>query len=286
MSNSDSPRPVFNMSTWNSCFQGAENRKRPRKQRQEFPRVDFASAPWQVMITSGAYKNEMTKEGRNFRRKFRLPASLFDFIVSTVLHRKLFPEYDMNGCSNDAFGRPIASLQVKILVVFRLLGSGGEFASVFDGSKVDEQTARLFFYRFNKLFARALYNTWVHPPSTQKEVDEALSIYKRLGLPGAIGSTDCFHLFWDQCPAQLKVLCRNGRYKRCTLVWSVCNDHHRKLYSITDPFYGCTHDKTISLYDGFVYCLETPKMVTCHKKSGNNQLFHKRTEFSRTINTA
>jgi len=112
MSSSDSPRPIFNGSTWNTCFQAAT--KRPRKQREDFPREDFSQAPWQIMITSGAYKIETTKEGRNFRRKYRVPASVFDFIVETVLHRKLFPEYDTNGCGKDAFGRPIASLHVKI----------------------------------------------------------------------------------------------------------------------------------------------------------------------------
>lgn len=204
------------------------------------------------MITAGTYKIETTKQGRNFRRKYRVPASLFDFIVAKVLQRNLFPEYDSNGCGKDAFSRPIPSLQVKILIVFRLLATGAEFASVYDGSRVDEQTARIFFYRFNDLFACALYRKWVHPPSALNEVQEALAIYKRLGLPGAIGSTDCFHLFWDKCPAQLKVDCRNGRYKRCSLVWSVSNDHHRKIYSITEPFHGCTSDKTISMYDGFL----------------------------------
>ena len=191
-----------NIHSWNAVFQ---TRKRPRKERVEFPREDFARAPWQVMITAGTYKIETTKQGRNFRRKYRVPASLFDFIVAKVLQRNLFPEYDSNGCGKDAFSRPIPSLQVKILIVFRLLATGAEFASVYDGSRVDEQTARIFFYRFNDLFARALYRKWVHPPSALNEVQEALAIYKRLGLPGAIGSTDCFHLFWDKCPAQLKV---------------------------------------------------------------------------------
>jgi hypothetical protein len=235
---------------WDSMFGKAQ--KRPRKERADFPREDFANAPWQLMLDSGDYRIETTKQGRNFRRKFRLPAPLFDFVVATVLHRRFFPEYDAKGSGKDAFGRPIPSLQVKCLVVFRLLGSGCEFAAVYDGSKVDEQTARNFFYRFNRIFAHSLYSIWVHPPSTEQEVNEALAIYKRLGLPGAIGSTDCFHLFWDRCPAQLKVDCRNGRYKRCTMVWSVSNDHHRKIYSITDPFFGCTSDKTIQQYDGFL----------------------------------
>jgi len=249
---SQSPSPFsFNADAWNSVF-GEKKRERERKQRVEFPREDFKNAPWQQMLDSGSYKLKSTKAGRNFRRKFRLPASLFDYVVATVLHLRLFREYDVNGAGQDAFGRPIATLHVKVLCVLRVLGSGCEFAAVFDGSKVDEQTVRLFFLRFIEFFARALYSTWVHPPRTQEELDSTMSIYKRLGLPGAVGSTDCFHLFWDKCPAQLKVDCRNGRYTRCTLVWSVSNDHHRKLYSISEAFCGCVSDKTIQVYDTFL----------------------------------
>ena len=234
---------------WKTMFGGS---KRLRKPRQEFLREDFASAPWQVMLTLGTYKIETTKQGRQFRRKFRVPAPLFDYIVGTLLHRKLFPEYDDAGNGKDAFRRPIPTFQVKVLCVFRVLGSGCEFASVYEGSKIDEHTARVFFHRFNNIFAHSFYKIWVHPPSTEQDLKETMAIYQRLGLPGGIGSTDCFHLFWDKCPAQLKVDCKNGRYKRCTLVWSVSNDHHRWIYSITEPFNGCTSDKTISQYDGFL----------------------------------
>ena len=234
--------------------------KRLRKPREDFPREEFASAPWQRMLDTGEYKLSTAKAGRNFRRKFRVPAPLFDFVVATLLHRKLFREYqNPDGSGTDACGRPIASLHVKVLCVFRLLGSGAEFAAVYDGSRVDEQTARKFFYRFNGIFVGSLYRTWVHPPSTQQEVEEALAIYKRLGLPGGIGSTDCFHLFWDRCPAQLKVDCRNGRYKRCTLVWSASNDPHRKIYAMSDPHHGCVSDMTLQLYDNFLQSVHLKK---------------------------
>jgi len=250
----------INPAAWESIFGSDKtSQKRPRKEREDFPREDYATAPWQLMLTSGAYRMESTKSGRNFRRKFRLSAPLFDYIVATVLHRGFFPEYDCHGSGTDGFRRPIPSLQVKMLCVFRLLGSGGDFTCVFDGSKIDEQTVRKFFYRFNLMFARSLYREWVHPPCTEQDVKETLSIYERLGLPGAIGSTDCFHLFWDRCPAQLKVDCKNGRYKRCTLVWSIANDHHRRIYSITDPFHGCASDKTIQLYDGFLRSVHAKK---------------------------
>ena len=244
----DIPEDIPDLDVFQALFLG----KRPRRPRKELPREDFSTAPWQVMLTSGSYKLPTTRQGRTFRRKFRVPADLLDWSVEGLLHRKLFPEYDAAGAGKDAFGRPIPSLQVKVLCVFRVLGSGCDFAAVYDGSKIEEQAVRKFFFRFNHVFIRSFYHEWVYPPCTQQELKETLSIYERLGLPGAIGSTDCFHLFWDRCPAQLKVDCRNGRYKRCTLVWSLSNDHHRRIYSISDPFNGCTHDKTISQYDGFL----------------------------------
>jgi hypothetical protein len=124
-------KQMFHSDAWNSMFHKSERRE--RKQRAEYPREDFHNAPWQVMLNSGDYRIETTKSGRNFRRKYRLSAPLFDFIVATVLHRRFFPEYDATGSGHDAFSRPIPSLQVKILIVFRLLGSGCEFAAVYDG---------------------------------------------------------------------------------------------------------------------------------------------------------
>ena len=249
---SQHPFVAVDSDAWSSVFDQSKEGKRPRKERVDFPREDFASAPWQVMLSTGTYRLETTKPVRTFRRKFRVPGVLFDYIVQAVLHRRLFREYDMNGSGTDACCRPIPSLQVKILCVLRVLGSGCDFTACYDGSKVDEQTVRKFFHRFNSSFASSFYKEWVHPPCNEKELQETLEIYKRLGLPGGVGSTDCFHLFWDKCPAQLKVDCRNGRYKRCTLVWSVSNDHHRKIYSMSQPFHGCTSDKTISQYDSFL----------------------------------
>ncbi len=146
---------ISNADAWNVLLKFS---KRPRKEREEFPREVFKTSPWQEMIDSGSYKLQTTKQGRNFRRKFRLPASMFDWIVATVLHLKLFPEFRLNGSASDAFGRPVVSLHVKILCVFRVLGSGCDFTAVYDGSKVDAQTARKFFHtRQSEMHASSLH---------------------------------------------------------------------------------------------------------------------------------
>jgi hypothetical protein len=86
----------FSSDAWRSLLDGsAKRQKRPRKTRVDFDRVDFAQSQWQLMVTSGAYKIATTKAGRIFRRTFRVPPELFDFIVEPALHRKWFPVVNM-----------------------------------------------------------------------------------------------------------------------------------------------------------------------------------------------
>ena len=40
-----------------------------------------------------------------------------------------------------------------------------------------------------------------------EEIRKTMGIYERLGLPGAIGSTDCVHIKWERCPVEVTNLC-------------------------------------------------------------------------------
>ena len=58
----------------------------------------------------------------------------------------------------------------------------------------------------------------------RKNVHQSLEKdYRKCGFPGAIGSTDCVHIAWDQVSTQLKVEC-TGKEGFATLTYSVaCN---------------------------------------------------------------
>lgn len=42
---------------------------------------------------------------------------------------------------------------------------------------------------------------WIIYPTNALEAADNLAVYSRLGFPGAIGSVDCTHVYWDRCPA-------------------------------------------------------------------------------------
>ena len=50
--------------------------------------------------------------------------------------------------------------------------------------------------------------------------------YTKLGLPGCVGSMDCTHVHWAQCPKYHKVEC-TGKEGFPTLSFEVVVDHSR-----------------------------------------------------------
>ena len=45
---------------------------------------------------------------------------------------------------------------------------------------------------------------YIFMPQDHAELNFVVGEYEALGLPGCIGSVDCVHIGWDNCPIQMK----------------------------------------------------------------------------------
>ena len=121
------------------------------KRRQPIPKND---APWQRMLDgylkgSNTIGDEESRDGKYFRRRFRVPYSLYVAFIKTILDEGWFPKYGVNGEGPmDCTKTRGASLQVKVLSALRVLGRGCVFDEVFDGSGCGEESIRVFFHSF------------------------------------------------------------------------------------------------------------------------------------------
>ena len=93
-----------------------------------------------------------------------------------------------------------------------------------------------FFHNFCETFVRHFWGKYVKSPE-DRELEEVMSIYSKLGLPGCIGSIDCVHLKWDKCPESLRNDCK-GKEGYPSLVYEVSVDHMRRIRSCTNEFWG------------------------------------------------
>lgn len=132
-------------------------RGRKRRKRDLEPK---SNAPWQRMLDKAEQSNGASDpdsiDGRYFRRRFRVPYSMFKALIQVMLDDNWFPgDFEADGggkCS--VLGIKGASLQVKVLSVFRALGRGVCFDELYDGSGLSEAVTSTFFHRFVAVFVQ------------------------------------------------------------------------------------------------------------------------------------
>ena len=215
------------------------------------------TSSWQSMLDANdvmmnTIDDERSRDGRYFRRRFRMPYSLFKSLVAGMLKERWFPKYGRLGEGPlDAAKNRGASLQVKVLSVLRVLGRGLVFDECHDGSGCSEESIRVFFHSFVAIFSQRLFRLSVKAPSTTEEVKTITGIYQELGMGPAIGSTDCTHIYLGNCPNKFRVPC-TGRSGKPSISYSVTCDHARKIYYCSCGFMGSKNDKHISTLDPFI----------------------------------
>ena len=91
------------------------------------PHFDWNQSTWGKMLLDPKIRLVSTREGRLFRRRFRIPYALFRRIVTMCHDRDLFPFKGKildGGERVDRANRPVIPLELKILGVLRILGRG------------------------------------------------------------------------------------------------------------------------------------------------------------------
>jgi hypothetical protein len=201
---------------------------------------------------SNTIQDPETRDGKYFRRRFRMPYQLYQVLIEVILNEKWFPKYSDSGEGPmDCTKNRGASLQVKVLSVLRVLGRGVTFDECYDGSGCGEESIRVFFHLFTERFCESLFMETVKPPITAIEISQATRIYQSMGMGPAVGSTDCTHIQLGNCPHNFRITC-TGKSGKPTMVYSVTASHQRKILYCSSGFAGSKNDKHISRLDSFI----------------------------------
>ncbi|XP_048621605.1 putative nuclease HARBI1 isoform X1 [Brassica napus] len=140
-----------------------------------------------------------------FRRRFRMNKPLFLRIV----HR-LSTYVDYFQPSEDAVGRASLSPLQKCTAEIRQLAYGGGADTVDEYVRLGETTARKCLYQFTAGIIHLFGDEYLRRP-TPEDLQRLLHIGEQRGFPGMVGSIDCMHWEWKNCPTAWK-----GMYSRGT----------------------------------------------------------------------
>ncbi|XP_035547298.1 uncharacterized protein LOC108998374 [Juglans regia] len=133
-----------------------------------------------------------------FRRRFRMHRNLFLRIHSAVeAHDDYFVQ------KRDASGRlGLSSLQ-KITAAIRMLAYGVTADLMDEYVRIGESTARLSMKKFVKAIVSIFGGEYLRSP-TNSDIARLLEVGQNRGFPGMLGSIDCMHWKWKNCPSAWK----------------------------------------------------------------------------------
>jgi hypothetical protein len=148
---------------------------------------------------------------RLFRRRFRMRRPLFLRIVSEVENHEQFFVQGRNAAGTLGF-----TACQKITAAIRMLAYGVTGDYVDEYLRISETTAMMSL----KLFAQAvvsLYSdTYLRSP-TKHDIARLLADGESRGFPGMLGSIDCMHWKWKNCPTAWRGM-YSGHKREATII--------------------------------------------------------------------
>ena len=129
------------------------------------------------------------------------------------------------------------------MACLRILGRGEVADTVSEVSQIPRSSLHPILDKFVKRFVEEFYDDFIKFP-TGDSLKLVMDCYNKCGFPGAVGSMDCTHVTWSQCPVNLTNMC-TGKEKKPTLAFNCIVDHSRKILYCSDAFFGAVNDITI-----------------------------------------
>ena len=200
---------------------------------------EFWESPWGTLLNHPNVDNPQTVEGKRFRRRFRLPHPLYNYLVELCVRYNIF---DMKNKS------PIP-IELKVLACLRILARDNCADDIKELSfeLLGESTVHSIFKTFVQNMSERVFPKVVKL-SKGKQLQSVLDTFAKIGLPGCIGSMDCTRVKWTMCLARHRWT-HTGKEGFPTCVFLVIVDHDKRVQYVSCHYKGSCNDVQICQND-------------------------------------
>lgn len=187
----------------------AKGLQQKKKKKRKFIERDREAA--NDRLIEDYFSDQPLYEDIQFRRRFRMRKHVFLRIVNTLSEHDTF----FQQCPN-ASGRLGASALQKCTAAIRMLAYGTSADQVDEYLKLGASTAKQCLTHFVDGIVANFSSIYLRKP-TAEDVHRLLLEGERRGFPGMLGSIDCMHWQWKNCPIGWKGMYQ-GRSKTATVI--------------------------------------------------------------------
>lgn len=202
----------------------------------------FGSAPvldadGNVVIPKVAPRFNKHKFNRRFRMSRRQFELLYDDIRDPVIGHPFFQQ------KADCCGKKGASDMQKFVSVIRQLAYGTCSDHVHEYTGVADLTGRLCLRKFCDWMVKTYAGEWINTWGSE-EIDLEMAANAKRGFPGMMGSIDCTHWEWKNCPVAWQGLYQDKTHKRTVIAEAICG-HNMYFYQVYVGLPGSLNDLNV-----------------------------------------
>ncbi|KAK9060749.1 hypothetical protein SSX86_021455 [Deinandra increscens subsp. villosa] len=178
----------------------------PRKKRRE---INREREKGDVGLFNDYFAEKPVYHEGLFRRRYRMTRRLYNRIAADITTEGMSVNWRYFTQRRDAAGRLGLSTNQKITCALRQLAYGASADQCDEYIRIGESTAIKRLHNFCRSIVEIYRDKYLRRP-TQEDVDRLTAFHEeKHGFPGMLGSIDCMHWGWRNCPTAWK-----GHYTR------------------------------------------------------------------------
>lgn len=164
------------------------------EKRKRRPNIDRSAHQGSVRLVADYFAENPTYTSDQFRRRFRMSRELFLRVVEAVKNENAYFVQ-----RSDATGKAGFTPLQKCTAAMRQLAYGAPADSIDENLRMSESTARNCLLEFSRTVVRVFSAEYLRAPN-REDMNRLLDEGRRRGFPGMLGSLDCCHWEWKNCP--------------------------------------------------------------------------------------
>jgi len=154
----------------------------------------------------------------DFERRFRMPRSVFLRVYNAVKVRPFFAQ------RINATGRLQAHPLQKVVAAFRVIAYGEAPDRTDEYVRLSASTFAMSVRELMRFIVDEFGSSYLRPHTTE-ELQRVLTHNAERGMPGCMGSLECSHWQWRNCPKAFAGMYQNRHGKRSVVMETVCDEN-------------------------------------------------------------
>ncbi|GJU58324.1 ALP1-like protein [Tanacetum coccineum] len=184
----------------------------------------------------------------NFRRRYRMSSTLFKKIVNDILSYDAQPLPDYFQFFREGYdctGRKSIGPILKCTSAIRQLAYGTAADAFDEYLQIGERTQRRCLVEFTKCIHILYVEKYLRKP-TLVDIENLYALHEeKHGLPGMLGSIDCMHWDWKNCPKALAAQFKRRDHKYPTIMLEAVADQRLWIWHAYFGVPGANNDLNV-----------------------------------------